>query len=360
LTVFAATNPRIIGLPQALDSKSISAHVARTGQVLNIPDVSRRNEFALSAGEYSRYQANQVLSAPIFAAGRLVGVLNVTNRRDRRAYAALEEGPVNRFLDRIGLLLHQARLTEELKRRKESLDRANRELLRLEKLKRDLTDMVVHDLKGPLAEVVANLHLIAGESLSEPGREFLDSAFLGADTLSRMIMNLLDINRMEEGRLTLKPECVSLPEMAGRVKARLNSLLNLKSIQADLSLPEGLPRAWADPGLIERVFQNLLVNAVDHTPEGTGVRISAEVQGKMLLVSVADAGPGVPEGFRETIFEKFNQAPKADQPRTSTGLGLTFCRLAVAAHGGRMWVQDAPGGGADFRFTLPLAPGGQP
>lgn len=353
LEVTAATNRKIIGLKQPIKADSISSRVARTGQALNLdlesdPSVSRHD------GKYSSYAADQVLCAPIMAERKVVGVLNVTNRRDRRAFDRLEIDQVARFLMRVGSLLDRAALNESLKLERRRLAAANRELRQLEQMKRDLTNMVVHDLKGPLAEIVANLHMVQADELSEFGVELVDSALIGTDDMSRMIANLLDISRMEDGRLRLSPRAVDIASVFEKSIERLKSIIALKEIKPTNLAPADLPAVRADEGLTERIIQNLLTNAVDHTPEGTALEFTARPERDRMVISLRDHGQGVPESHREAIFQMFTQAPDRDKPRTSTGLGLTFCRMAVEAHGGRIWVEEADGGGADFKFTLPL------
>jgi len=357
LRVAAATNPNIIGLAQSLDSDSVSAHVARTGHLLNVDDISSQSSVKRQEGGRSDYSTGQVLSAPILDGRKVVGVLNVTNRRDKRAFVRVDENQVAHFLDRISGLIARAALTESLQRERARLRKANVELKQLERFKQDLTNMVVHDLKGPLAEIVANCHMIQEEELSELGQECLDVALLAGDDLSRMIANLLDISRLNEGRLTLKLKLFDIREAIERVVARLHTILALKGIKVNYDLGPDLPLAEADPNIFERIIQNLLTNAVDHTPDDSQITFTAHIQGRMLVIGLADEGQGVPEAHRQAIFQMFTQLPDRDKPRTSTGLGLTFCWLAVQAHKGKIWVEEASSGGADFRFTLPVVKG---
>jgi signal transduction histidine kinase len=119
-------------------------------------------------------------------------------------------------------------------------------------------------------------------------------------------------------------------------------------------VPDGLPQAHADYGKIQRVLINLVDNALKYTPSGEQVTVSAARYGtNAIMVKVFDSGPGVPEEFREKIFERFSQVPGQRGRTRGSGLGLTFCRLAVRAHGGRIWVEPRSGGGSVFAFTLP-------
>ncbi len=238
---------------------------------------------------------------------------------------------------------------------KELLSRANAELRRLEKLRQDLTAMVVHDMKGPLAEMMGNLDLMGYDTLTEMQQEALDLASLGADDLLRMIMNLLDIGRLEEGRLKIKPEAFTFGELAQQALAKFSTMLGFKELAASVS-DGGEQELWGDRDLLGRVLQNLLTNAITHTPEKGRLRLAARsVQGGAEF-SLADNGCGIPSRAHHLIFRKFTQASEGDAPRTSTGLGLTFCQLAVEAHGGRIWFESSEGQGTTFFVFLPGAP----
>lgn len=243
---------------------------------------------------------------------------------------------------------------DQLEREKETLAKANKDLRRLEALRRDLTSMVVHDLKGPLAEVMGNLELLSFEPLSETQTEALELAGMGADDLLRMIMNLLDIDRLEEKELQLERRRVEFRQMAETVCQRFRTLIRLKGIKLTIEdlTDSGL---YADPELLARMLQNLLINALAHTPEEGWVRITAQEQDDGAVVEVADNGPGIARHLQDRIFRKFTQAFEHNGPRTSTGLGLAFCKLAAEAHGGSVWLQSDQGSGARFFLWLPTA-----
>ena len=263
---------------------------------------------------------------------------------------SLEEKVAERTRD---LLLAQ----EQLRAEKERLAQANEELLRLDTLRHDLTNMVVHDMKGPLAEVMGNLDLITYEPLSEMQREALDLASLGAEDLLRMIMNLLDIDRLEEGRLVVSPEPLTFLDLAQDLLRKFQTVIRLKGLEAAAEDLTSAPFD-ADPALLGRVLQNLLTNALGHTNEGGRVLLKAQddQHGDGVVLSVQDNGAGIPERFQERIFQKFTQASDGREPRTSTGLGLTFCKMAVEAHGGRIWFDSQEGQGSTFYVWLPATP----
>ncbi|MBI4799387.1 MAG: PAS domain-containing sensor histidine kinase [Desulfarculus sp.] len=298
----------------------------------------------------------EVTASPVLEAGGRVGLViiqvqDVTEfkrmEQTVREYSqSLEEKVAERTRD---LTLAQDQLREE----KERLAQANLELRRLDALRHDLTNMVVHDMKGPLAEVMGNLDLISYEPLSDMQREALELASLGAEDLLRMIMNLLDIDRLEEGRLLVRPEPVLFADLAGDLLRKFQTLIRLKGIEAQAQ-DETAGAFEADPALLGRVLQNLLTNALGHTGEGGRVLLKAAPgDGGGVVLSVLDDGEGIPERFRDLIFQKFTQGSDGSGPRTSTGLGLTFCKMAVEAHGGRIWFDNQEGQGSTFHVWLP-------
>lgn len=243
----------------------------------------------------------------------------------------------------------------QLQQDKESLAKANKDLRLLETLRRDLTNMVVHDLKSPLAEIMGNLELLSFEPLSETQTEALELASLGADDLLRMIMNLLDIDHLEEKEFQVSRERVIFRDLAGPVCGKFQALIRFKELQVEI-IDETQNGVYADPELLARALQNLLSNALAHTPEGGWVRIMAQDQDDGVVVEVADNGAGIAKHLQHRIFRKFTQAYDHNGPRTSTGLGLTFCKLAVEAHGGTIWLESEEGKGARFFVWLPGGP----
>ena len=255
------------------------------------------------------------------------------------------------------LMLFARHADRIIRRQTETIRQKNRELQELEKLKRDLTNMIVHDMKNPLTAVMGNIDLvlsgIGGEVLPRQ-REFLEQARLSSQKLLTMISNLLDISRMEEGRLELKREEFSLGEVVDEVVGEFRALAEREGKELVVEIPEGMPPMHADREMIRRVLANLVSNAVKHTFEGGHIWVTARVEGSDFVVSVRDDGEGIPPEYHEKIFEKFSQVrEKKLGYKTDTGLGLAFCKLAVEAHGGRIWVESEPGKGCTFTFTVP-------
>lgn len=355
LEVRAASNKKILGLKQRIDSDTIAAYVARTGLSLNLRNLSGDSRFRTRVRERSIYSSDHALAVPIGSGRKVVGVINLTDRAGGEGFDPAEERRIFGFMGRIGGFIDRALLNEELKKERVRLKKANQNLLELERVKQELTNMVVHDLKGPLAEVIANIHLLADEELSEFGREAVEGALLGADSLGRLIWNLLQIGQLEEGKLLPSLRPVAPREAVESVLKRHKTLLDQQAHEVVLAIEPEFPKIKADRDILARILQNLVVNAVEHTPPGGRLTFGARVRSGRAEISLADQGPGIEPARRESIFEKYNSSQGERSPGQSTGLGLAFCRLAVEAQDGRIWVEEAPGGGAEFRFSLPLA-----
>lgn len=226
------------------------------------------------------------------------------------------------------------------------------DLLRASLYKERLTAFLVHDLKNPVNAMMLNAQLIVREAgASPPSREAAASILTEARTLVRMIMNLLDISKADEGRLVAVRASVDLAKLVGEVLEALGP----RARDAEVELASSVEAAGveADADLLRRVLENLVENALRHAPRGTAVRVSVRRRGGEVELRVADAGRGVPPEQRERIFERFMQAEMApNASRGGRGLGLAFCKLAAEAHGGRIWVEDGSPG-AVFCVRLP-------
>ena len=229
-------------------------------------------------------------------------------------------------------------------------------LKELERLRDNLVHMMVHDLRSPLAGIRAYLDLVkldAGEKLDAELAHNIDAAIKIGATMTRMISDLLDVSRLETGHMPLERTAVDLGALAAEAMAAVGAPAGRAGTRFEA--PTRPVRATCDPGVIGRVIGNLVANAVKFTPKDGAVRVSVSGDGVTARVSVADTGPGIPPEYRERIFEKFGRVEgKRDATQASSGLGLTFCKLAVEAHGGRIGVESDVGKGSDFWFTLPV------
>lgn len=227
------------------------------------------------------------------------------------------------------------------------------QLRRLEKLRDDLTHMVVHDLNSPLLVIFGLLNLLEedeAQKLSAGVRKLVTLARLSAEELRTMIRSILDVSKLETGAMKLQGEPCDLATLVRVAVAATQPLPGNRTVTVDA--PDVSPAVLADVVLMRRVFQNLLGNAVRYTPTGGDIRVTVTASDSEVRIAVIDAGPGIAPENHQRIFEKFGQVEDPAH-RQGTGLGLTFCKLAVEAHGGRIGVDSAVGHGSTFWLTLP-------
>ncbi|MGC8838675.1 MAG: ATP-binding protein [Anaerolineae bacterium] len=223
-------------------------------------------------------------------------------------------------------------------------------------------EMVIHDLRNPLGVIVGALEVLGQEWLeSAPPdlKEVLRSAEQSALQMMGLVDNVLGIGRLERGRFSLDRGEVDLLDLIRSTTPLVKARLSIKGLTLVEDLPESLPLVWADWGVLARVLLNLLDNAIKFTPSGGTITLSAVHEGGMVQVTVSDTGVGIASEDWERIFEKFERVRRPGMPQEAgSGLGLAFCKLAVEAHGGRIWVRSEEGAGSQFSFTLPVSGGG--
>jgi K+-sensing histidine kinase KdpD len=269
-------------------------------------------------------------------------------------YWAFSANDVRHFVT-LGVMLFVAvlisGLTERTRRQAEATHDARAEA-ETEHLRNALLRSVSHDLRTPLTAITgaATTLLDGGATLDPPTQHDLAETIREeADHLNRLLGNLLHMTRLESG-VQVQKEWQPVEEAVGTALGRLESRLRGRPIIS--RFPGEVPSAPFDGVLIEQVLVNLIENAVRYTPERTPVEISAWATEAETMVEVADLGPGIRDGEHERIFDKFYRGtPRAGDG--GVGLGLTISRAIVRAHGGQLWVENRPGGGAAFRFTLP-------
>jgi signal transduction histidine kinase len=258
------------------------------------------------------------------------------------------------LLVRVQAALKLRRMSEELREHYDLVRRQRDDLMRLQLQKERLSSFIVHDLKNPVSamDLCAQV-LLADRELPERARDTARQIRGDARSLMRMILNLLDISKAEEGRLAPRPSKLDL-EALGR---DVLGALELKAQTADVSIEHSFEvrAVYADADLLKRVLENLLDNAVRHAPKGGRIVLSSVSRSGFTEIRVEDNGPGVSIQMRDRIFDPFVQIGGSEgASRSGRGLGLTFCRLAVEAHGGQIWIEDASPG-ARFSLSLPSA-----
>ncbi|MCI0396182.1 MAG: ATP-binding protein, partial [Chloroflexi bacterium] len=259
----------------------------------------------------------------------------------------------------MALLLVVHRANGIINSRTTELSQAYSNLRRAEAMRDDLTHMIVHDLRNPLSSISASLDLLnmAGDRVGpETRHQYLDIARSGIRRLAGLIDNILTVSKLESGNFQLRRKPVQLNQL---LQERLQEFAPRAAAEKKQLLLECSPEwvASLDAELIGRVVDNLLGNAFKYTSTGEGkIEVFVHSQDRRYIFHVRDNGEGIADEHKQKIFEKYGQAPNQHAEHKGTGLGLTFCRMVVEAHGGEIIVQDAPGGGSDFVFWLPQTP----
>ncbi len=296
---------------------------------------------------------------------RLAGAIGAASARVMVASTVKGEGvgleAIMQILDETSQVLEYSRQLEqksiELERATADLRAANERLTELDRLKDEFLSTVTHELRTPLTSIRSFSEILHDSPDLDPAerQHFLSIVIRESERLTRLINQVLDLARLETGRVDWQMTDVDIRDVIGHAASSLRQLFEDKRISLEVDLPEHMPPVRADRDQLIQLAINLLSNAEKFCPAGTGrVKVSVETGDSVLTVSVADNGPGIPPDQQERIFEKFHQvrAGATGNPMGS-GLGLAICRGIVEHSGGRIWVRSRLGHGATFYFTVP-------
>ncbi len=249
---------------------------------------------------------------------------------------------------------HKDKLEIIVEERTRELAASYDKLKRLEKLRDDLTSMVIHDMRTPLMGITSSIELLSEGGLSDEVRsELMEMLNMSSSELGLMVEALLDITRLEQ---EIMPVTLARRSLAEIITKAINTMRPIAAFEkVDIKFQDTALIVNADKNLTYRVMCNLLSNAIKFSPSGETVKIEAKREGNFAVIEVLDKGPGISEEFKEIIFEKYAQVEirHAGQYR-SIGLGLTFCRMAIKAQGGEITVHSEIGKGSLFRFSIPI------
>jgi len=287
----------------------------------------------------------RALYLPLAASQGPIGVLGVRSTDPHALETPEQLHQLETFVGQTAMALERGLLAEEA--------HAAQVRIETERLRSSLLSSVSHDLRTPLAAITgaSSSLLETGDRLdAETRRELLETIGEEANRLNRLVHDLLDMSRLESGSVMAHLEWHPLEEILGAALAHVGKIYPDRQILT--RLPDTLPMVSVDDVLIEQVLVNLLDNAGKYSPGDTPIEVAAWVEDDAIVVEVGDSGPGLDPEDLEHIFEKFYRGKR---PRgRGVGLGLAICRGFVEAHGGRIWVENRPTGGAAFRFTLPI------
>lgn len=252
------------------------------------------------------------------------------------------------FLDENGLILGTVYLFDDITREKE-----------IDQMKSDFISLVSHELRTPLTSIIGFVSFIldgkAG-AINDRQRNSLSRVQRQSKRLAALINDLLDISRIESGRIQMDQEPIPLLEIVTQRIEEIRPQADEKSIRLALTAPESVPKVLGDEARMGQVFTNLIGNAIKFTPENGEVNVKVEADGNLLHVEVIDTGPGIPAEERQKIFDKFYQLSDiSTRQQGGSGLGLSITKSIVEAHGGKLWIDDGnQGKGSNFQFVLPL------
>jgi two-component system sensor histidine kinase KdpD len=289
----------------------------------------------------------EVVYLPLKAASGIIGVLALLPLNPERIALPEQQRLLETFTSQIALALERVKLAVEAQNVQMKME--------AEQLRNSLLSAISHDLRTPLAAIVGSSSSLVrdGNRLSNEARQELGQTIYDeAIRMAGLANNLLDMARLESGAVVLNRQWQPLEEVVGGALAGLTS--RMVNHPVTIRLPHDLPLVEIDSMLIERVFSNLLENAVKYSAPGTPIEISATSSQTELVVTVSDWGDGIPAGEEQRIFEKFYRVA-SEGNQGGAGLGLSICRAIIEAHGGWIWADNLASGGAAFHFALPLS-----
>ena len=276
-------------------------------------------------------------------------------------------GIVSQAFERYRLILKNRKLLDDLRaanaeleskveERTAELKAANDELARLNELKDDFLRMAAHDLRNPLGSVLGFSELLLAQAEPQSKTERRLKLIHGAsETMLKLVNELLDFSRIQEGKLEIAKEPVALRTFAERIHDLYEGLASAKDLQLETRLPETEKTFEFDPTRIEQVIGNLLGNAFKFSPRGSTVKLGVDQENGAVEFSVTDSGPGIPPEEAERIFEAYHQtSARPTGSEKGLGLGLSISQSIVEGHGGEIGVESAPGKGSRFYFRIPV------
>jgi len=296
-------------------------------------------------------------AAPIIQGDNTVGLRGVTIDITERKEMEHQLQEKNEQLDAQNEELQSQ--ADELTAQKQELEEKTSEVERANQLKSEFLANMSHELRTPLNVITGFSELMADEvpgAINEEQRQCLSDILISSKNLLKLINGVLDLSKIESGRIALKLEQVALPEVVDSLSRAMMPIVTQRQQSLDVEIEEGLPLIYTDADKLGQVLLNLVENASKYTPNGGKLRVRAVRDGDWCQVSVIDDGVGIKKEDRERVFEPFCRLDEPqNRDKSGTGLGLALVKEIVEKYGGRIWVESEYGQGSQFIFTLPLA-----
>ncbi|MGD9053076.1 MAG: ATP-binding protein [Desulfobacterales bacterium] len=312
-----------------------------------IPDLAEVPDYPLSHVQQAGYRA--LLALPLLREDRLIGGL-VVRRKAAGEFPAPVLDLLQTFASQSVLAIHNARLFHEIEEKGRELESVNQH-------KSEFLANMSHELRTPLNAILGYTELILDNiygAVPEKIKEVLERLEKNGRHLLNLINDVLDLSKIEAGRLTLSLNEYSMEEVVHTVSTSVEALVAEKNLELKVEVPKDLTIGKGDEQRIAQVMLNLVANAIKFTDEGE-VKVEVNVANETFLVSVHDTGPGITKADQQKIFDEFRQADgSSTRKKGGTGLGLSISKKIIDMHGGRIWVESTVGTGSIFRFTLPI------
>jgi signal transduction histidine kinase len=316
-------------------------------------------EFSHSKPRQAVSGARTLLTTPLLPKGRAFGAI-VIRRNEVRPFSDKQIELLRSFADQAVIAIENVRLFQEIQEKSRQLETANERLKELDRLKSDFVSNVSHELRTPLTAIKGAVDLLLREvpgRLNESQNHYLSRVRSNTHHLAGLINDLLDLAKIEEGKIELKSARISVGGLVHEVMETVRPLAAEKPVLLEVKVPEPSVLVWADRDKVTQVLMNLIGNAIKFTSPQGRVTVSASSDGvEWAQVSVNDNGPGISVEECQKIFQKFYQVAEVGGPKPKgTGLGLAISKALVELHGGKIWVESEPGRGSTFSFTLPVS-----
>jgi signal transduction histidine kinase len=316
-------------------------------------------EFPHSKPRQAISGARTLLTTPLLPKGRAFGAI-VIRREEVQPFSDKQIKLLRTFADQAVIAIENVRLFQEIQEKSRELEAANERLKELDRLKSDFVSNVSHELRTPLTAIKGAVDLLLREvlgCLNESQTHYLTRVRSNTQHLAGLINDLLDLAKIEEGKVELKGVRVSVGGLVHEIIETVKPLAVEKAVLLGVKVPEPSVLVWADRDKLAQVLMNLIGNAIKFTPPQGRVMVSVSRDGtEWAQVSVNDSGPGISAVECQKIFQKFYQVSEDGglKPK-GTGLGLAISKALVELHGGKIWVESEVGHGSTFSFTLPVS-----
>jgi signal transduction histidine kinase len=351
LVAMGSADPAFIGARHPYDRESVNGRAILETRTIHAHDPVPEQVAKFPKSRAHTYGLHSQVATPLLREGIAIGVLTVY-RKERRPFSDRQIALLETFADQAVIAIENARLFEELQQ-------ANRQLETASRHKSEFLANMSHELRTPLNAIIGFSEVLTermfGE-LNEKQLEYQRDILTSGQHLLSLINDILDLSKVEAGRMDLDIGAFSLREALENGLTMLKERASRHGITLGLEIEEGLNLVEADERKVKQVVFNLLSNAIKFTPDGGRVQVSARCADSEVLIAVRDTGIGISPEDLPHVFEEFRQVGRGEAKHEGTGLGLPLAKRFVELHGGAMWVESEVGVGTTFGFTLPQPP----